>query len=118
VDRLREQLQEMSVREIVRWLATPAASGFYLSADDLARIGRGSGIAVAPFSRTGAIEQLLRGSALDGRLDDMLAALRQEMQAQLEGYRAQQIPELDGWIERGEATLEAWSAIEQAFVGD
>lgn len=113
---LVRELNEMSARQLVRWLATPASSGFYLSAEDLARIGGALGVPVSPFSRTGALDQLLRGAAIDGRLDAMLAALRVEMEEHLANYRAQELPELGDWIERAEATLAAWSAIEHSFV--
>lgn len=113
---LVEQLNEMSARQLVRWLATPALSGFYLSPDDLRRLGAHIGVNVAPYGRANGLEQLLRGAALDDRLGQALALLEAEMADHLERYRALDLPALDAWIERAEATLDAWTAIADGFL--
>lgn len=108
----------MSARQIVRWLTTPARSGFFLSAEDMARLGRTIGVQVSPFSRSSALEQLLRGAALDGSLPQLLAALREEMQRQLASYEQLDAQQLGGWIEQAQLTLAAWSVIEGSFAGE
>jgi hypothetical protein len=118
VDELVERLNEMSARQIVRWLTTPAQSGFYLSSEDLARASAAVGVRVSPFSRSGALEQLLRGAALDDRLPQVLGELREEMSRQLASYEQLSLPEVARWIEQGELTLAAWSAIEAGFTSD
>lgn len=112
------RLNDMSARELTRWLTTPAQSGFYLSAEDMARVGLAIGVGISPFSRSMALEQLLRGAALDGRLDAALAGLRQAMASQLARYEQLGIPEIEHWIERGRLTLAAWTAIEAAFTAE
>jgi hypothetical protein len=113
---LADDLREMGARQIVRWLATPARSGIFLGPADIQRLGAEIGVRVAPFNRTMGLEQLLRGAALDDRLDDALALLSAEMAAQLAAYRALELPALGPWIARAAATVSAWSAIEQAFL--
>ncbi|CAN5683545.1 hypothetical protein BH23CHL2_BH23CHL2_03060 [soil metagenome] len=112
---LVEQLNDMSARQLVRWLATPVLSGFYLSPDDLRRLGAHIGVNVAPYGRANGLEQLLRGASLDDRLGDALALLRAEMADHLERYKALELPALGPWIERAEATLDAWTAIAEGF---
>ncbi|MEZ4521742.1 MAG: hypothetical protein R3A46_08910 [Thermomicrobiales bacterium] len=112
---LVEELREMGTRRLVRWLTTPALSGFFLSPADMQRIGASLGVPVTPFGRANGLEQLLRGAAIDDRLGDALSALRQEMAAHLARYQALDLPALDSWIDRATATLGAWTAIEAAF---
>ena len=114
-ERLVDQLSEMSTRQLVRWLSTPAQSGFLLTAADLERIGEGIGLRVAPYGRSAGIEQLLRGAALDDRLDEVLALIGTEMAEQLEEYRALDVPEMGPWVERAAATVDAWNAVSAAF---
>ena len=113
---LVEDLYAMNARQLVRWLTTPSRCGFYLSADDLARLGRELGVSVSPFNRAGALEQLLRGAALDDCLNDALEALRVEMERQLVAYRTLELSALSGWVEQAEATVSAWRAIERTFL--
>ena len=115
---LVEEIRDMSARQLVRWLTTPARSGFFLSPDDLARLGRSIGVNVAPYGRSNGLEQLLRGAALDDRLGQALALLQSEMSDHLERYKSLDLPALEPWIERGEATLAAWSAIAGGFVDE
>lgn len=109
------EIREMSARQLVRWLTTPARSGFFLSPADLARLGRGIGVSVAPYGRSNGLEQLLRGAALDDRLGEALALLQAEMSDHLERYKSLDLAALEPWIERGEATLAAWGAIAEGF---
>ncbi len=118
MDELIERLNDMSARQLLRWLTTPAQSGFYLSSEDMARIGRTIGVTVSPFSRSGALEQLLRGAALDGSLRQLLGELREEMQRQLASYERLDAREIAGWIEQARLTLAAWSAIEAGFAAE
>ena len=101
----------MSIRQLVRWISTPARSGFFLSSADLERVGEELGLRVAPYGRSAGIEQFLRGAALDDRLGEALALLGQEIEAQLEEYRALNIPEMQPWILRAAATLDAWQTV-------
>lgn len=112
------RLNEMGARQMTRWLTTPAQSGFFLSAEDMARVGLQIGVRISPFSRAMALEQLLRGAALDGRLDAALAGLREEMAGQLARYEQLEIPEAARWVEQGRLTLAAWSAVEAAFAAE
>lgn len=112
---LVEQLNEMSARQLVRWLATPALSGFYLSPDDLRRLGANIAMNVAPYGRANGLEQLLRGASLDDRLGQALTLLQAEMTDHLTRYKALELPALEPWIERAEATLDAWTAIAEGF---
>ncbi len=105
----------MNTRQLLRWLMTPARSGFSLSPADIQRLAAALGLRVAVFNRSMAIEQLLRGAALDGRLNQALAELARDMEAQLDAYRALDLPALAGWIARAEATLAAWSTISDEF---
>lgn len=112
---LVEEIREMSARQLVRWLTTPAKSGFFLSPADLARLGRSIGVNVAPYGRSNGLEQFLRGASLDNRLGQALALLQAEMLDHLRRYKALDLPALESWIERGEAALDAWTAIADGF---
>lgn len=113
-----EELRGMGVRKFVQWFSTPARSGFFFSAADILRLGEKIGVPVTPFNRTMAVDQFLRGAALDERLDLALSTLKAEMTAQLAAYRDQNLPAMDPWISRAEATLAAWSVIATEFFGD
>ena len=101
----------MSTRQLVRWLSTPARSGFFLSSADVQRIGEEIGLRIVPYGRSTGIEQYLRGAALDDRLGEALALLGAEMAAQIEDYRALDIPEMQPWELRAAATLDAWHIV-------
>jgi hypothetical protein len=84
----------------------------------MARLGSRVGVRISPFSRSMALEQLLRGVALDGNLGRALAELREEMRRQLGRYEQLDLPEVADWVARGRLTLAAWSAIEEGFAGE
>lgn len=109
------ELREMSVRQLVRWLSIPAKSGFYLSADDIRRLGATLNIRVTPFGRANGLEQFLRSAALDDLLPQALELLEAEMRAHLDAYRRLGLPQVDAWHKRGSATVEAWSSVSATF---
>jgi hypothetical protein len=99
---------DLSLRQLLSWLTTPAQCGVYLSVADLARIGAGLGVTVGPLSRRMALEQLIRGAAIDERVPELLAALAAEFEAQRDAYLACGNAALDVWVERaaqGQATI-------------
>lgn len=102
---------DMRLRDLLRWLTTPAKCGLYLSISDFARIGRELGIRIAPMSRYAAAEQLFRTAALDEQVDDLFATIRREFEAHLQSYRDVGSPTIEPWIERATAALTTWDQI-------
>jgi hypothetical protein len=111
---------DLSLRQLLGWLTTPARCGVYLSVADLARVGAGLGVTVAPLSRRVALEQLLRGAALDERVPELLSALAAEFETQRAAYLACGSPALDGWAKRaaqGQVTIQALAETWQEELG-
>lgn len=111
---------DLSLRQLLAWLTSPARCGVYLSVADLARIGAGLGVGVAPLSRRIALEQLVRGAAIDERVPELLAALAAEFESQRAAYLACGSSALDDWAARaaqGRATVQALSETWQAELG-
>jgi hypothetical protein len=108
---LSNELAAMSTRQIVRWLTTPAKSGFFLSPSDIERLGATIGFRVTPYGRANGLEQFLRGAALDDQLAAALVLLQVEMAAQIARYRQLELPELESWVARAENTLQAWATL-------
>ena len=102
---------DMRLRDLIRWLTTPARCGLYMSISDFGRIGRELGFRISPMSRYAAAEQLFRTAALDDRVDDLFAALRREFEAHLRSYRQIGSPTSQPWIERAEQALVTWDEI-------
>lgn len=69
-----------SLREITRWLATPALSGWALSKHTLRRLARSFGVSVGIVERDRMLEQVFEASALDNRTGELLDALLEEWQ--------------------------------------
>ena len=108
---LVDDLRGMSSRQFAAWLLAPARSGFYLSAQDLQRLGRHLGVSVQPFSREAALDQFLRGAALDDRLGSALDLLQAEMTTHLAEYRRIDVRQLDVWISRAGVSLDGWQEL-------
>lgn len=93
------------LRDIARWLTTPAASGVYLSAVDLRRVGEAAGITGLPVNRRFAVEQLFRAAALEDDLDTLFDVLVSEVRAHQSAYAECDATALDPWIRKAEATI-------------
>ena len=102
---------DMRLRDLIRWLTTPAKCGLYMSISDFGRIGRELGFRVAPMSRYAAAEQLFRTAALDDQVDDLFAAVRHEFESHIRAYREVGSPTTEPWIERAEQALTTWDQI-------
>lgn len=100
-----EATQQEGLRDISRWLTTPAACGLYLSGRDLERIGQESGIQGLPRSRRQAVEHLFRTAALDDNVDTLLETLLRETRDHIEAYGECGHPALDNWESTAGATL-------------
>jgi putative dimethyl sulfoxide reductase chaperone len=109
----REDSQEPGLRDIARWLTTPAHSGVYLSLRDLERIGHRVGVAGLPRNRRFAIEQLFRSAAVDDNLDDLLRVLRSEISAHVDAYRDCDHETLQPWIDRALLSLNRLDEMQQ-----
>lgn len=107
--------QDLSLRQLVAWLATPARCGVYLSALDLARLGRELGISISPFSRRAAIEQLIRGAALDDAVEQLFALIRGEFERHLSSYQQLDVPAMASWITNTQSSLVTWREIEEEW---
>ena len=101
-----EQTQQEGLRDIARWLTTPAACGLYLSARDLERIGLRAGVRGLPRSRRQAVEQLFRTAALDDRVGDLLETLMHEVGEHIASYEESAHPAMDAWGLAASATRE------------
>jgi hypothetical protein len=102
---------DMRLRDLIRWLTTPARCGLYISISDFGRIGRELGIRIAPMSRYAAAEQLFRTAALDDQVDDLFDALRREFESHIHSYGEIGSPTAEPWIERATAALANWDEI-------
>ncbi len=107
--------QDLSLRQLVSWLATPARCGIFLSAHDLARIGREIGAGIAPFSRQAAIQQLISAASLDDTVDELFTHIHAEFEHHLARYRSLNTPTMTPWITLAEQGLATWSQIEEAW---
>lgn len=101
-----EATQQDGLRDIARWLTTPAACGLFLSARDLERVGRRAGVEGLPRSRRQAVEHLFRTAALDDRVDILIDLLIDEA-----GFH------MDSYAECGMSTLGPWESAAVATVG-
>ena len=111
---------DLSLRQLVGWLTTPARCGVYLSVADIARIGAPLSVSIAPISRRAAVEQLFRAAAIDERVPELFAALADEFAAQRDAYLACDSPHLEPWVARsaeGRATIQALAESWQAGFG-
>lgn len=112
--------EDLSLRQLLGWLTASARCGVYLSVADLARIGGELGLTVAPLSRRAALEQLIRGAAIDERVPELFAALAAEFETHRAAYLSCESPHLDTWAERaaqGRATIQALAATWAAEFG-
>jgi TorA maturation chaperone TorD len=69
-----------SLREMARWLCTPAWSGWFLSKSRLRQLAAAFGVALGIVEREQMLEQVFEASALDGRTGELLDALLAEHQ--------------------------------------
>lgn len=102
-DLSKPQPEDDSLREVARWLSTPAWSGWFLSKSALRRLSRPFGVAVGMVDRDQMLEQVFEASALDERTDELLDALLAEWhywRAALDAWKS----ELGAWA----AVLERW----------
>jgi TorA maturation chaperone TorD len=70
--------EDESLREITRWLSTPALSGWALSKHILRRLAKSFGVSVGMVERDRMLEQVFEASALDKRTGELLDALVEE----------------------------------------
>lgn len=97
--------EEMSLREIARWLTTPAWSGWFLSKHALRQLARPFGVATGRVDRAAALEQVFEASGLDSRTGELLTDLANELaewEASLHVWQAN----LNSWAH----TLAPWKA--------
>jgi putative dimethyl sulfoxide reductase chaperone len=97
--------EDDSLREVARWLCTPALSGWFLSRHALRQLARPFGVAIGFVDREGMLEQVFEASALDHRTGELLDALLAEWhgwQAALLTWRR----ELGAWA----GALDHWNA--------
>lgn len=106
---------DLRLRDLIRWLTTPAQSGVYLSTVDLERIGRELGVRIAPMGRAAAVEQLFRTAALDDTVDDLFTALSEEIAAHRERYIACNSAALQPWIDRTAESLQTIDQLQQTW---
>jgi hypothetical protein len=92
------------LRDVSRWLTTPAQCGVYFSMRDLEQIGRTVGITGLPRNRRFAVEQLFRSAAVDGVVEDMLISLEHAVSVHISSYRSCDSPALENWIARAKET--------------
>jgi TorA maturation chaperone TorD len=97
--------EDESLREITRWLSTPALSGWALSKHILRRLAKSFGVPVGMVERDRMLEQVFEASALDKRTGELLDALVEEWRC---WHRALEIwqRELGDWA----YTLDPWKA--------
>lgn len=113
--------EDEGLREIARWLATPAWSGWFLSKRALRRLAEPFAASLGMVDRGQMLEQVFEGSALDERTAELLDALLEEWrhwQAALEAWRQGLgiwAPALDGWSVRLERTRERLRAMRAAL---
>ncbi|HEU5442085.1 MAG TPA: molecular chaperone TorD family protein [Ktedonobacterales bacterium] len=82
--------EERDLRTLSRWLCTPASSGWLLSKRRLRLLVRPFGGGLGIVDRDQMLQQVFEASGLDGRTDELLAALRAELetwQAALHAWR-------------------------------
>lgn len=111
---------DLSLRQLIGWLTTPARCGVYLSVADIARIGAPLSVSIAPISRRAAVEQLIRTAAIDERVPELFTALLAEFEAQRDAYLACDSPHLEPWATRaaeGRTTIQALAESWQAEFG-
>jgi TorA maturation chaperone TorD len=72
--------EDDGLREITRWLSTPALSGWALSKHTLRRLAKSFGVSVGMVDRDRMLEQVFEASALDNRISELLDALLEEWQ--------------------------------------
>lgn len=92
------------LRDVARWLTTPARCGLYLSSRDLHRVGESAGITGLPMNRRFAVEQLFRSAAIDEQLDRLFDALAGEVSAHILAYQECDSPVMDAWIAQATET--------------
>jgi hypothetical protein len=107
-----------SLKDVVRWLTTPAACGVFLSARDLERIGREMEIAGLPANRRFAVEQLFRAASIDGRVGPLFGLLIAEVDAHVRSYQECDSPVLDDWISRAEHASRRLADMRSAWVSE
>ena len=112
-----EQDESYGLRDIARWLTTPAACGLYLTMRDLERIGQSAGISGLPRNRRFAVEQLFRSAALEEDLSSMFDALTAEATRQREAYLACDSPALDTWELRAAETIRRLDELRRESTG-
>lgn len=78
---------ERSLRDMVRFLLTPARAGLILSRDDLARIGAELGFSLPALDRRIMLEQLFQSAGPAGQLSGLLRLLDAEASAWQAVYR-------------------------------
>lgn len=74
-----DELEEHDLRTLSRWLCTPGASGWLLSKRRLRVLARPFGGGLGIVDRDQMLQQVFEASGLDGRTDELLAALRAEL---------------------------------------
>ena len=72
--------EDDSLREVARWLSTPALSGWFLSRHALRQLARPFGVAIGFADRDRMLEQVFEATALDNRTGELLDALLAEWQ--------------------------------------
>jgi hypothetical protein len=110
-DRVPEFDDPAGLRDIARWLTTPAQSGVYLSAVDLQRVGDRAGFGRLPLNRRFAVEQLFRSAAIDGRLPELFDALQVELLSHRQGYIDCDASWLMNWTSAVDESLERLNAM-------
>lgn len=108
---------DVGLRDVARWLTTPAACGVYLSVRDLQRVGAGVGIEGVPSSRRLAVEHLFRVAALDENVAGVIDALVVEISEHIASYDACDSPSLDRWVSMASASLDRLAEMRQASTG-
>lgn len=71
--------EDSGLRELSRWLTTPAFSGWFLSKRALRRMAQPFGVGVGMVDRAQALEQVFEASGLDGRTSALLATFQEEL---------------------------------------